>query len=121
MAKRKPKKVKKDTAVKWYVGIIDTMGLDSFDEVGHSNSCACMQIRAAANPQRHAKMFLASFPATMKVPHLVREMKDAWEMWSFINCFAKEIRCDKKDMKTVQNIKQLSDKMIELTGNAYGF
>lgn len=113
-----PKKPKKDESVKWYVGIIDTLGLDSFDEIGHNSSVQCMQIRAMANPQRHAKMFLASFPAGMKVTELIRQQKDPWEIWSFVQCFSKEIRCDKK---TIQNMKKMADSMLELTGSAHGF
>lgn len=116
-----PKKPKKDVPVKWYVGIVDTLGLDSLDEVGHNSSVQCMRIRAMANPQRHAKMFLASFPEKMEVLKVVRTHKDPWEMWDFIQAFAKEIRCAKEDAKTIQNMKQMADCMIACTGSAAGF
>lgn len=114
-----PKK-KKPVEVKQYVGIVDTLGLDSFAPFD-SKTAFHMKIRAMANPQRHACMFLVDVPAAIDVEGNIRKTKDPWDMWAYVQMVSTEMKCQPNDAKTIKNIKKLADSMVACTGSARGF
>ena len=105
---------------KTYVGIVDTLGLDSFALLD-PHIAFCMQIRAQSNPHRHACMFTATFDSKLSPEEHVKKIKDPWDMWSYVQLTCKTLKCDPKDAKTIKNIKKLADSMKECTGTATGF
>jgi len=122
MAKRKTKKpVKKEPVPRLteYCGILDTMGLDSF-ALYDKRTASMMHLRAEFNPHRHACLFIASIRSDIDVLKHVKELKDAWDRWTYIQLVADEVKCEPKDAKTIKNMKKLADSMIECTGSALG-
>lgn len=108
-------------SLKAYVGILDTLGLDSFAPLDHNNdTVACMQIRAMSNPQRHAKMFIAEFEPSMEPEKHIKKLKDPWDMWAYIQLTCTQLKCDPKDARTIKNMKKLAEQMVECTGSAHG-
>ena len=123
MAKRKTKKPAKKKAapveLAEYCGILDTMGLDSFAPYDN-RTASMMHLRAQFNPQRRASLFIASIRSDIDVIKHVKELKDAWDRWTYIQLVADEVKCEPKDAKTIKNMKKLADSMIECTGSALG-
>jgi len=107
----------KTIPTKEYVGIIDTRGLDFFNEV-NSETVFHAQIRAQSNPHRHACMFFCTMPAKMKPIAAIKHLKDTWQMWDFIQAFCKQLKCRPEDAKTIANIKELALTSKRLTGKA---
>jgi len=97
-----------------YVGVVDTNGLDFFKEFTGANY-QCAEIRAVSNPHRHACLFLANFKKGVKPLEAIKHCNCTWEMWGFIRAFATEIKCSPKDVKTLENIKELAETHQALT------
>jgi hypothetical protein len=118
VAKKPKAKKKAPSKMVAYVGILDTLGLDSFTEMNNRNAMH-MSLRAALNPQRHACVFLAYFDEGASPLEHIRKFKDPWDMWSYINVACRELQCDPKDAKTIKNMKKLADAKIQCTGSAW--
>lgn len=115
---RKKKAPKTEKPLKSYVGILDTLGLDSFVELSNVE-LMYLQLRAQSNPQRHATLFIAEFDADMEPEKHIRKIKDPWDMWNYIQLTCTQLKSKPEDAKVIKNMRKLADTMVECTGKAY--